>query len=108
MGHVYYTDYMTGKSLEDPEGTLGLTQTPGKEINKLNSPDDNVKININIELKEKDQAVNVAHEAYGHAYMYSKGFDNMHRVKDMKDTNRSLDGQIKVRVKESEQNFKNK
>jgi len=108
LGQVYYTDYETGKPLENPEGALGITQTPGNEKNKLNSPDDNIKININAGLKEKDQAVNVAHEAYGHGYMYSKGVDHKHRVKEGKDTNRPLAEQIKARVEETKQNFKNR
>lgn len=68
FGEVYYTDFETGKTLESPEGFLGVTQTPGNEQSKYNSPDESIKVNINNSLSENDQAINVAHEAYGHGY----------------------------------------
>lgn len=57
-------------------------------------------------LNEKDQALNVAHEAYGHGYLYSKGMDLKHRVQGGVDTNIPLAKQIKARVEETKQNLK--
>lgn len=92
------------------EGFQGVTQTPGIESNKYNSIDDKVRIIVNKGLSEEGQAEIFAHEGYGHAYLYSKGQDSRHRVKNVdgkfKETNEQLKKQIIERIDETEKNFK--
>ncbi|MFA6925164.1 MAG: hypothetical protein WC223_13045 [Bacteroidales bacterium] len=94
------------------QGWLGVTQTPGSEPNKYNSPDENIDITINSGLSEEGQAENLAHEAYGHGYLYSKGepykHDAISTEKGFKETNTKLGEQIKNRVNETEKNYKEK
>lgn len=64
----------------------GLTAIPGEE-NKP-SPNDDVFIQTSSFLNEKEQTMNVAHEAYGHAYFYElgktdKSYDYQHRYKSV-------------------------
>ena len=55
------------------QGFGGVTQTPGDEPNKYNSTNENTTIVINKSLSEQGKAEIFAHEAYGHAYLYSIG-----------------------------------
>jgi RHS repeat-associated protein len=84
-------------------GYLGQTLTP-KGSGPLNSPDGNVHIIINEGLSKLGRAQLMAHEGYGHAYMYSKGLPSGHRVEsvngEMVDTNRRLLEWVKQRIKE--------
>jgi RHS repeat-associated protein len=109
MGEVDYKDFLTGEKLAEPEGKLGYTATPGID-GKINSPDSEVKVIINSGLNALDQSKNVAHEAYGHAYLYSKGQPYQHKVENVdgkfKDTNATLKTQIKDRINETETNYK--
>jgi len=92
------------------EGWQGVTQTPGDAPNKYNSTDSNVKITVNSGLSEKGKAGVFAHEGYGHGYLYSKGQEHKHQVKNidgkLTETNKKLAKQIIERVNETEKNFK--
>ena len=92
------------------EGWQGITQTPGDAPNKYNSTDNNVKITVNSGLSPEGRAENFAHEGYGHGYLYSKGLEHKHQVKNidgkLKETNKELSKQIIERVNETEKNFK--
>lgn len=101
---VSYTDFITGEKLSEVEGSQGFTAIPGN-TNTFNSPDEEVKVAVSSGLNSLDQSKNVAHEAYGHAYMYSKGEDSAHRPQGKKETNTNLGDQIKNRVNETEKNF---
>jgi RHS repeat-associated protein len=94
------------------EGWMGVTQTPGNEANKYNSPDNTIKIVINSGLSEKGQAQITAHEAYGHAYLYSKGAEHRHQVKSttegFKETNKTLADQITRAIAETIKNMQDK
>ena len=94
------------------QGFFGVAQTPGSEAQKYNSTDENVNITINSGLSEEGQTENLAHEAYGHAYLYSKGEPYKHDAKytkeGFKETNTKLGDQIKNRVNETEKNYKEK
>ena len=60
--------------LSDPNGTSvgehvkGVTLIPGNATNP--SPNNNVYIITSSNMSEEDQVANVAHEGYGHAYLY--------------------------------------
>ncbi len=56
-------EFKRGESRE-----YGITLIPGAESNP--SPDDNVYIITDLLLSPEKQAMNTAHEAYGHAYFY--------------------------------------
>ncbi|HOL75052.1 MAG TPA: hypothetical protein PLM87_05490 [Bacteroidales bacterium] len=92
-------------------GFLGVTQTPGNESEKYNSPDNSVKITINKGLSKEVRAQALSHEAYGHAYLYSKGEDYIHRAiytsEGFKETNIKLSEQITRAISETIQNMKN-
>ncbi len=92
------------------EGWQGVTQTPGDAPNKYNSTDGNVKITVNSGLSEKGKAENFAHEGYGHGFLFSKGQEHKHQVKNidgkLKETNEALKKQIIERIDETEKNFK--
>ena len=92
-------------------GFLGITQTPGNESEKYNSPDNSVKITINKGLSKEGRAQILSHEAYGHAYLYSKGEDYVHRVisasEGLKETNVKLSEQIIRAISETIKNMKN-
>lgn len=86
------TKYKFQVAKEDVEGQAfsldykGLTAIPGEE-NKP-SPDNDVLIQSSSFLDEKGQTMNVAHEAYGHAYFYElgktdKSYDYQHRYKSV-------------------------
>jgi hypothetical protein len=49
-------------------GNAGITLLPGAEYDS--SPDENVYIYTSAKLDDNQKAVNVSHEAYGHAYFY--------------------------------------
>jgi uncharacterized protein RhaS with RHS repeats len=104
---VSYFDFLTGEKLPQVEGAQGLTVIPG-DNNIFNSPDNEVKITVSSGLNSLDQSRNIAHEAYGHAFMHSKGEDSAHRAVGMKDTNKKLVQQIKERINETETNFNNR
>lgn len=91
-------------------GWSGVTQTPGDAPNKLNSTDGKVKITVNSGLSKEGQAETWAHEGYGHGYLYSKGVEHKHQVKNidgtLKETNKVLSKQIIERVNETEKNYK--
>ncbi len=102
---VSYTDFITGEKLLEVEGAQGFTAIPGN-TNTFNSPDEEVKVVVSDGLNTLDQSKNIAHEAYGHAFMYSKGEDSAHRPVGKKETNTNLGNQIKNRINETEKNFK--
>jgi RHS repeat-associated protein len=110
MGDVAYKDFVTGEPLDKPEGQLGYTLTPEAGTGAFTSTDKEVKVIINSNLTPLDQSKNIAHEAYGHAYLYSKGVPYAHKVENVngqfKDTNTILKNQIKDRQNETEKNFK--
>lgn len=86
---VSYTDFLTGEKLPQVEGAQGYTAVPGTK-DPVNSPDSEVKIVVSSGLNALDQSKNIAHEAYGHGYLYSRGEDEKHRGKGMVETNMKL------------------
>ena len=112
MGPITLTDdkhgsfgFNTGE-----EGWQGVTQTPGNNPDKYNSPNDKVKIVINSGLTLEGQAQIFAHEAYGHAFLYSTGRAHTHQVKNtsegFKETNKILLDAIVRAIKETIENMK--
>ena len=94
-------------------GFQGVTQTPGDEPNKYNSPNETIRIIINISLSEQGQAETFAHEAYGHAYLYSIGKKHIHIFKSIEeggetDVNIPLKESIIESQKEVQQYYENK
>ncbi|SFE45656.1 hypothetical protein SAMN05518672_106188 [Chitinophaga sp. CF118] len=112
------TETMGDITLDDPSlsgpfspttgetGNMGVTQTPGKEPQKYNSVNKNVKITINSGLSKLGAAQVFSHEGYGHAYLYKMGVPHKHQVKQMKEQNRRLATEIKSSIKETTENFK--
>jgi len=94
------------------EGWQGVTQTPGDGEKKYNSPDNSIKIVINSGLSEDGQAQITAHEAYGHAFLYSKGVEHRHQAKSttegFKETNKALAEQIVRAISETIKNMEEK
>jgi len=94
------------------DGWRGVTQTPGDQAKKYNSPDNTVKIVINSGLSEEGQAQTTSEEAYGHAYLYSKGEAYTHQVKStsegFKETNKNLAERITAAIAETIKNMKDK
>ncbi len=86
-------------------GHVGQMQSPGNEVNAFNSPSDDVFITINDKLNEEEMAETFAHEAYGHAYLFSIGEDYKHETKNIdgvfKDKNKNLYESIMRAVKET-------
>lgn len=90
-------------------GLRGITLLPGSDPEVPNSTNDNVQIIINERLNESGKAQYVGHEAYGHAYMYSRGKPSDHIVVESNDqgfvdSNKPLVKQIKKRENESIKN----
>ena len=79
----------------------GICQTPGIQENKYASPDNSVHINLNAQLSERGFPQLFAHEAYGHAYLYSLGMNHMHQVVNGKETNRLLATYITLAIQET-------
>ena len=79
FGELIYEDFLTKETMEDPEGWRGVTLAPGDRAKTFNSIDNIVRISLNINLKEVDMAKTLSHEAFGHAYLYSKGVDWEHK-----------------------------
>ena len=61
-------------------GWLGVTQTPGNEAEKYNSPDNNVHVTINASLSARGKALILSHELFGHALLYNRGLPHKHDV----------------------------
>ncbi len=107
MGDIRKSDDKNGSFGQNTgeEGWQGIAQTPGNTNNKYNSPDNNVKIVLNIGLGKEGQAQNFAHEAYGHSYLYSKGEEHRHQVKSTAvgpmETNKPLSKAITKAIKET-------
>lgn len=91
------------------DGWRGVTQTPGDQAQKYNSPDNTVKISINSSLSEEGQAQILSEEAYGHAFLFSKGKEHRHQVKSTSkgffETNKPLIKRITEAIKETIQNM---
>ena len=105
----------------------GLTALPGAEYKP--SLDSDVLIQTSEYLSEKEQVLNVAHEAYGHAYFYElnkkdKSYDYQHRYKNIAgepewdsdfgmyiipnirvESNKRLKEQIDIVTKQAEDNY---
>ena len=120
-----------GKSVplvsENENGTKGVTLLPGNKHDP--SPDDAVWIYTGDKLTKEGQAVNTAHEGFGHAILYERqqqGEDvdyNHNYVGTVitetnaegkveyaigrKETNEALGNQIKSSESEAKQNFNN-
>ena len=58
---------------------LGICQTPGCGRNKYASIDDKVHIVLHADLSPRGFPQVFAHEAYGHAYLYSLGLNHLHQ-----------------------------
>lgn len=63
------------------EGELGQTLLPGEAGIPRSSPDESIGLVINSGLSEEGRAQLFAHEAYGHANLYSEGKDPDHNPK---------------------------
>ncbi len=76
IGTKYTSKEKTADFVTKAEFVKGITLIPNAVVDS--SPDNNVYIITNSELSEQDQVLNVAHEAYGHAYFYElqqQGYD---------------------------------
>lgn len=67
-----------GQDSPDIGFMLGVTCTPGNEPNKYNSWDGNIHIMLNRGLSQRGLPQTFSHEAYGHAYLYSMGYNHRH------------------------------
>ena len=86
-------------------GFMGVCQTPGDSAEKYNSVDDNIRITINSSLSEAGMAQTFSEEAYGHAFLYSKGFAHTHIFDGMKDINQVLVNAVIDAIEETIKNM---
>ncbi len=128
---THHIDIYNDVDLSNPyktegENTRGITLMPGNVQNP--SPDNNVYVITSSDLSDEDQFLNLAHEGYGHAYLfelYQQGQDvnpnhnykyeiipiyneelqrNIPAVIRI-ETNETLKQQIDAAVKEAKQNY---
>ena len=128
---THHIDIYNDVDLSNPyktegENTRGITLMPGNVQNP--SPDNNVYMITSSDLSDEDQVLNLAHEDYGHAYLfelYQQGQDvnpnhnykyeiipiyneelqrNIPAVIRI-ETNETLKQQIDAAVKEAKQNY---
>ncbi|MEG2489477.1 RHS repeat-associated core domain-containing protein, partial [Anaerorhabdus sp.] len=71
-------------------GFSGIAQTPGESANKYNSTDNEVRITINSTASIAGQSQILAHELYGHAYLFVKGQEHKHIQFNMTEQNKQL------------------
>lgn len=111
MEAVSYTDFLTGEKLKEVEGFLGYTAIPGSD-DQVNSTNSEIQITLNKTLNNLDQSKLIGHEAYGHAYLFSQGKEFGHKATVVGskriDANTVLKNQIKNRINETINNFRNK
>ena len=88
-------------------GFMGVCQTPGNAPEKFNSIDDKIRITINSSLSEAGMAQTFSEEAYGHAFLYSKGEVHTHIFNGSKDLNQLLVNSIKNAIEETIRNMQN-
>ncbi len=107
MGNIILSDDKNGSFgfSTGEEGWQGVTQTPGNEPNKYNSPDNTVKIVLNSNLSTEGKAQTFSHEGYGHAYLYSKGVEHKHQPQGLKETNQALSEAIRNAIEETIKNM---
>lgn len=111
MGEIFLSDDKNGDFgfNTGEEGWMGVTQTPGNAPEKYNSSDDNVKIVVNSGLSTEGQAQMFSHEAYGHAYLYSKGETHVHQIistsQGFRETNKRLEEAIRRAIEETIKNM---
>ena len=107
LGVIYQGDDKNGSFgfNTGEEGWQGITQTPGNDPDKYNSPNDKIRIVVNSGLSEAGRAQMIAHEAYGHADLYSKGEPHKHQAIGLKETNTKLAIQIIRAIKETIKNM---
>lgn len=111
MGEIFLSDDKSGDFgfNTGEEGWMGVTQTPGDAPEKYNSPDDNVRIVVNSGLSIEGQAQMFSHEAYGHAYLFSKGETHVHQIistpQGFKETNKRLEEAIRKAIEETIKNM---
>jgi hypothetical protein len=89
-------------------GFYGVTMVPGSLPETYNSTDNNIKIVVNSDLSQEGQATIFSHEAYGHAYLYLKDIDFIHRDKNGMESNEILYDRIIERKKETFLNMEEK
>jgi len=93
-------------------GFTGQTLFPGSLPETFNSPNNSILIIINEALSTRGRANILSHEAYGHAFLYSLGKDNSHKIKTINgnfiETNEELSNQIIRSINETEKYGGNK
>ena len=107
LGVIYQGDDKNGSFgfNTGEERWQGITQTTGNDLDKYNSPNDKIRIVVNSGLSEAGRAQMIAHEAYGHADLYSKGEPHKHQAIGLKETNTKLAIQIIRAIKETIKNM---
>ena len=92
-------------------GLMGQTLLPGKGQGGANSPDNTIKVIINVKLSPAAQAEMYSHEGNGHALMYVKTGDRVqsgHIFNGSKDMNKTLDNMIIRSKMETVKNMKSR